>query len=92
MSRRGIRLGPKTILVVMEGGVIQDIVGVPRGMRVVVRDYDVEGVDPDDADLYMNSEGSLCTQVVWGPTDPCFDDNCRRLSKTMVGQFTEGSG
>ena len=90
MSRKGIRLGPKTILVVMEGGVIQDVVGVPRGMRVGVRDYDVEGVDLDNEDLYVNQEGSRCTQVVWGPTAPCWDDKCRPYQEALTKAFLAG--
>ena len=36
------------ILVVMQGGVIQNIVGIPENCVVTVRDYDVEGCDLED--------------------------------------------
>ena len=59
----------KQILVVMEGGVVQDIVGIPKGWEVVVWDYDVEGLDLKDyldrGELYVQEKSGLCTQTVW---------------------------
>ena len=34
----------KEIYVTVEGGVIQDISNIPEGVRVVVRDYDIESI------------------------------------------------
>jgi len=59
----------KTILIVMEGGIIQSIAGIPRGTEITVRDYDVDGVDLNDylADgrLFVGPGGDLCTQFYW---------------------------
>jgi len=49
------------IEITVEGGVIQDISGIPSGQEVVVFDYDVEGVDEsllktdDDGNDYLES-------------------------------------
>ena len=34
----------KTITITLKGGLIQDIEGIPKGVEVVVMDFDVEGV------------------------------------------------
>ena len=49
-----------TILVTVEGGVIQDIENIPLGIEVVVHDYDVEGCEgptefDDDGQHYIES-------------------------------------
>ena len=36
----------KTVRITLEGGVIQDI-ECPRGVRVIVKDYDTDGVEED---------------------------------------------
>ncbi len=38
---------PTVIDVIVEGGVIQDIIGIPKGVTVRTIDYDIEGSDPD---------------------------------------------
>ena len=35
------------IIVVMEGGIVQDVGGIPRGTTVIIRDYDCDGYDDD---------------------------------------------
>jgi hypothetical protein len=78
----------KPILVVMEGGVIQDVVGVPEGYELVVRDYDVEGCDLEaylaNGELYVGPSGALCTQVVWGSTSPTEDDGTRPATRADI--------
>lgn len=37
--------GPREIIVTVDGGVVQDIQGIPPGIVVEVRDYDCEGTD-----------------------------------------------
>ena len=63
---------PNPILITMEGGLIQDILGIPAGCTVVVRNADVEGVDLGDyyeqGDLFKDADGAFYTQHVW-PTD-----------------------
>lgn len=35
----------RTITVIVEGGLVQDIQGIPKGIRVKVLDYDSDGID-----------------------------------------------
>ncbi len=53
------------ITVVVEGGVIQDILDIPAGAQVVVRDYDVEGIDADEAELETDDDGNEHVRSVW---------------------------
>ena len=41
----------KTIYVTVEGGLVQDVTGVPDGIEVVVIDYDVECEEADRLDV-----------------------------------------
>lgn len=52
--------GP-TVHITVEGGVVQHV-AVPSGVRVVVRDYDV---DSDDADLSTDGNGDEYLESVW---------------------------
>lgn len=36
----------KVVHITVEGGVIQDV-QVPKGVKVAVRDYDIDGVEPE---------------------------------------------
>ena len=36
-----------TITVIVSGGVVQCVTGIPAGIRVVVQDYDCDGCDVD---------------------------------------------
>ncbi len=56
-------MNKKTITVGVYGGMIQWIQGIPEDVRVVVRDYDIEGADPDD--LSHDAEGNECIEGVW---------------------------
>jgi hypothetical protein len=51
----------KTVTVTLEGGVIQHV-DLPPGVRLVVMDFDTDGVDP--ADLTYNEEGSVRPLIV----------------------------
>lgn len=57
----------KTITVGVHGGLVQWIQGIPENVRVVVRDYDVEGVD--SADLSQDVEGHHCAKSIWESED-----------------------
>jgi len=50
----------KTVEVIISGGAVQDVV-CPRGVQVIIRDYDVEGVDESSTswDIRRDSEGYL---------------------------------
>jgi hypothetical protein len=52
----------KTVRIVVEGGVVQEV-DCPKGVRVVVRDYDTD--DIDEKDLTKDSEGNHCIETVW---------------------------
>lgn len=47
------------VLVTVEGGVAQVEVLKP-GLLVEVRDFDVDGADPDDDRLWTNADGDPC--------------------------------
>lgn len=43
----------------LEGGLITEIKGIPRGVVVEVRDYDIEGtVEEDSPDLLTDDDGN----------------------------------
>jgi len=51
----------KTVEITMEGGVIQDI-ALPKGVKVVVRDYDVDG---GEENLKQDDNGDNYIESVW---------------------------
>ncbi len=55
----------KTIVVVVEGGVIQNILHIPRGVRVQVRDYDAEGEDRSDPRIKRDRVGDPYYCATW---------------------------
>lgn len=52
------------ILVIMEGGIIQDMV-IPAGCVVEVHDYDVEGAEPEIHDIDTDDDGAEFVRSVW---------------------------
>ena len=40
----------KLVVIAVEGGLIRDIQGIPTGLVVEIRDYDVDGRDPHELD------------------------------------------
>ncbi len=56
-------MSKKAITVGVYGGVIQWIQGIPKDVRVVVYDYDIEGAGPED--LSQDDEGNECIEAVW---------------------------
>jgi len=57
--------GVKTITITLAGGVIQDVAGVPDNVRVLVKDFDVDGVPREN--LTENTNGSFSYDVTWLP-------------------------
>ena len=53
----------RTIRVTMEGGVIHNIDHIPKGIRVWVMDFDVEGVD--ESELKTNKAGDRYCETIW---------------------------
>lgn len=56
----------KTVRITVEGGVIQ-YVDCPRGVRVVVRDYDVDGAEEEN--LQQDENGDDYVEGVWDHAD-----------------------
>lgn len=57
----------KTITIILGGGLIQEIEGIPDDVRIVVRDYDVEGAD--EQELSADENGNECFESIWEPTE-----------------------
>jgi hypothetical protein len=53
----------QTIHIIMEGGIIQGILNIPEGVEIVVRDYDVDGVEYSET--CGNVDGDRCTENHW---------------------------
>ncbi len=53
------------VIVTVEGGVVQDVSGIPRGMTVEIHDYDVDGADCDEGDLERDADGDLFATDTW---------------------------
>ena len=51
----------RIVMIEVSGGVVQNV-DVPEGIRVVVRDYDV---DDDDNDLPVDEEGDKFLDAIW---------------------------
>jgi len=51
----------KVVRITVEGGVIQDI-EVPKGVRVILRDYDVDG---EEKKLQKDENGDPYIETVW---------------------------
>ncbi len=57
------------ILIVMEGGLIQEVYDIPAGVVIRVKDYDVEGCDRQR--LKQDPDGELFYESVWTHEDSC---------------------
>lgn len=53
----------KPIKITIDGGVIQDITDIPDGTKIIVVDYDIDGIDEDR--LIIDEEGQKCTETIW---------------------------
>lgn len=51
------------ITITMEGGLIQDISGIPESVVIEVMDFDVEGCEPES--LKENEHGEKFTLTEW---------------------------
>ena len=49
----------RTLHVVLEGGLVREVVGLPDGFEITVVDYDVEDADPQDLQV-SPLDGELC--------------------------------
>jgi hypothetical protein len=60
-------MSAKRIFVWMEGGIIQDV-NIPEGLEeveVVVRDYDIEGMDAQDERIEKDKDGDEYVETIW---------------------------
>ena len=55
---------PLEIFVVMEGGVVHEIVNLPPNIKVTVIDYDTEGVEKERLEI-SPVDGELCVINKW---------------------------
>jgi len=53
----------KTITVGVYGGLVQWIQGIPKDVRVVVHDFDIDGSDAEH--LSRDEQGQQCAESVW---------------------------
>lgn len=60
----------KTIIISVEGGVIQNIGNIPDGVAVEVRDYDIDGVDPDRLSITPDGEAVVSVWMSDGVPKP----------------------
>ena len=51
-----------SIHIFVEGGVIQDIIGIPKGQKVIVVDWDTEGIEPN---RLTNLEAGEALVSIW---------------------------
>lgn len=58
-----VRVTPKTIVVEVRGGLVEDITGIPDGIQVEVRDYDVQDAGESQE---TDSEGYKYRSEIWG--------------------------
>ena len=56
----------KTVRITVEGGVVQ-YVDCPRGVRVVVKDYDTDGVEEES--LQQDENGDTYIEGIWEHCD-----------------------
>jgi hypothetical protein len=54
---------PAVIRVTVVGGVVQQVAGVPPGVRVEVWDYDTEGAREDECEV--DAEGDAFTRAIY---------------------------
>lgn len=54
---------PDQITIIMEGGVIQEILNIPQGTNIVVKDYDSEMYDIDE--LETDEHGDEYKEIVF---------------------------
>lgn len=52
----------KVVVVTVEGGVVQHV-ECPKGVQVIVRDYDAEGCDSDL--VSVDEDGNGYVQAIW---------------------------
>lgn len=55
----------KDIVITVEGGVIQEIYNIPRDTKVIVVDYDVDGISEEDLVVSPYDSAHKCVLSCW---------------------------
>ncbi len=53
---------PHKIVVVMDGGLVQGVHGVPTGVEIEVRDFDIEGTH---LEIHRTPDGEEYVRTIW---------------------------
>lgn len=53
-----------TITITVEGGVIQDIKGIPKNTKIKVLDFDIDGL-PEEETKIINEKGDRANVSYW---------------------------
>ena len=56
---------PPSVTVVLEGGIVQDLMVAGGRVRVLVKDYDTEGADPEHHDIRRDPDGDHYVLSDW---------------------------
>jgi hypothetical protein len=63
----------KPIVVQIEGGLVQAVMNVPKGVTVQIVDFDTDGVDKDRLSKWINDEGKeedcIISEYTFGKDD-----------------------
>ena len=51
------------INIIVEGGLIQQIYNIPKGIKIIVHDYDTDGIETDDTSKDQN--GDVYVESTW---------------------------
>jgi len=56
----------KKIIITVEGGIVQNVIGIPKGATIEVRDYDTDGADIEEDDrLRRDPSGGIYYLSSW---------------------------
>lgn len=53
------------ITVIVRGGVVQGTLGIPEGVRLIVRDYDVQADENDCQYIFTDKDGEKYHRCIW---------------------------
>jgi hypothetical protein len=54
------------IIIIVEGGIVQNVLGIPKGTTIEVHDYDTDGANPEEDDrLRRDQAGDVYHLSSW---------------------------
>ena len=62
-AKRKRAKGRRVVEVIVQGGMVANVKGLPKGMELRIMDYDIEGVDEEA--LKKDKDGDEYNEVVW---------------------------